>query len=455
MPTPVCPRDGTPLKQTNDVFGPGTKAHVCPKCTGVMADWETAQKFFTSLGLSLTDLQTMIGFAAAKQQAQPLACTSCGKGPLKPLVHKGIELDLCEACGSAWFDRGELKRVSGGKFGAGLEAQAKPTAGETSKTVGVFEMFWDCAFCDTKALLGKSNKFCPNCGAQQDATKRYFPPPGKEVAANHEYDGADKTCPACQTPNGAKAHNCRSCGSPLDGAAEVNRVADRSSAAPRAPAKGAKPPTKSKLPWIIGGVITVLVAFCLVAMFWTKDVGVTVTSHTWERTIDIERMTAVNESAWCDSMPSGAYSVSRSREQRSTRDIPDGQTCTTRDVDRGDGTFERKQECRTKYRSEPVYDDRCRFTIDRWKVARTARAAGQGVEPAPNWPPVGQLRLGSSLGSEREGSRNEKYTLSLLGDDKETYTCSLASTKWNAVADGHKKVIPIGVITKSPECDKL
>jgi hypothetical protein len=190
-------------------------------------------------------------------------------------------------------------------------------------------------------------------------------------------------------------------------------------------------------------------------MFWTKDVGVTVTSHSWERTIDIERMTAVNESAWCDSMPSGAYSVSRSREQRSTREIPDGQTCTTRDVDRGDGTFERKQECRTKYRSEPVYDDRCHFTIDRWKVARTARAAGQGVQPAPNWPPVGQLRLGSSLGSEREGSRNEKYTLSLLGDDKETYTCSLASAKWNAVADGHKKVIPIGVITKSPECDKL
>jgi hypothetical protein len=449
---PLCPRDATPLTPTKDVFGPGTSAHVCGKCTGVMADWDTAQKFFTSLGLSLSDLQTMIGFAATKQQAQPLACTSCGKGHLKPLVHKGIELDLCEACGSAWFDRGELKRITGGKLGAGLEAKAKPVAGETSKTVGVFEMFWDCGYCDAKALLGKSNRFCPNCGAQQDASRRYFPPPGKEVAANHEYDGADKTCPACQTPNGAKAHNCRSCGSPLDGAAEVNRVADRSSAAPKVANVAA---SKPKWPWIVGGIILALIAFCLVAMFWTKDVGVTVTAHSWERSINIERMTAVSESAWCDSMPSGAYGVSRSREQRSTRQIPDGQTCSTRDVDRGDGTFERKQECRTKYREEPIYDDRCRFTIDRWQVNRAAKSSGQGLEPAPAWPPVNLTRKGSSLGSEREGSRNEKYSLSLSDKEKKTYTCDLPFTKWNAVADGHKKVIPIGVLTDLPECEKL
>lgn len=454
MPAPLCPRDATPLTPTNDIFGPGTKAHVCGKCTGVLVDWDTGQKFFTSLGLSLSDLQTMVGFAAAKQQAQPLTCTSCGKGAMKPLVHKGIELDLCEACGAAWFDRGELKRITGGKLGGGLEAKAQVVPGETSKTVGVFEMFWDCAYCETKALLGKSNKFCPSCGAQQDASRRYFPPPGKEVAANHEYDGVDKECPACKTPNGAKCNNCRSCGSPMDGSAEVNRVADRSSAAPKV-AQAAAAQKKSKLPWIIGGVIAVLVAFCLVAMFWTKDVGVTVTGHTWERTIDVERMTAVNESAWCDGMPSGAYSVSRSREQRSTKKIPDGETCTTRDVDRGDGTFERKQECRTKYREEPIYDDRCHFTIDRWKVARTAKAAGQGREPAPNWPPVNLSRTGNSLGAEREGARNEKYTLALMGDDKKPYTCTVAAAKWNGIADGHKKVIPIGVITGAAECDKL
>lgn len=454
MSAPICPRDGTALTLTNDVFGPGTKAHVCPKCTGVLADWDTAQKFFESLGLSLVDLQTMVSHQAGKpRKTEPLACTACGKAAMNPLVHKGIELDLCESCGTAWFDRGELKRITGGKLGATLEQQARPVAGETSRTVGVYEMWWDCAFCETKALLGKSNRFCPNCGAQQDATRRYFPPKGQETAANHEYDGADRECPACKTPNGAKANNCRNCGSPMDGSQEVARVADRSSAAPKVGQAAA--PKKKRWPWVVGGIGVALFAFCLLSVFWTKDVGVTVTSHSWERAIDVETLTAVRESAWCDSMPSGAYGVSRSREQRSTKQIPDGETCTTRDVDRGDGTFERKQECRTKYRSEPVYDDRCHFTIDRWKVSRTERATGAGLEPAPSWPPVRLSRTGSFLGAEREGDRRETYTLSLRGDDAKTYECTMNEARWAGIPDGHKKVIPIGVITGAAECDKL
>jgi Zn-finger nucleic acid-binding protein len=441
------------MSQQDGVFGPGTKAHACPKCTGVMADWETGQALFGSLGLSVTDLQTMVKHAAArKPAAPPLACTSCGKDSMKALVHKGIELDLCESCGSAWFDRGELTRITGGKLGTTQAEQ--PIAGETSRTAGVYEMWWDCAFCETKALLGKSNRFCPNCGAQQDASKRYFPPPGQETAANHEYDGADRECPACKTPNGAKANNCRSCGSPMDGSQEVGRVADQASSAPKVgQAKAAT--GKKKWPYVVGGVFLLLLAFCLVSALWTKDVGVTVTGHSWTREIDVEVMRAVSESAWCDSMPGDGYAVSRSREQRSTKSVPDGQTCTTRNVDRGDGTFERKEECRTKYREEPVYDMRCSYTVDRWKVQRTEKAQGAGTSPAPAWPPVRLSRAGSSLGSEREGSRRETYSLSLRGDDKKSYSCDVAFGKWNGVADGVKKVIPIKVMTSTAECDKL
>jgi hypothetical protein len=64
-------------------------------------------------------------------------------------------------------------------------------------------------------------------------------------------------------------------------------------------------------------------------------------------------------------------------------------------------------------------------------------------------------RTGTSLGAERAGSKNEKYTLSLKGEDQKSYSCTVNATKWAAIADGHKKVIPIGVITGSPECDKL
>lgn len=450
---PACPRDGTPLVATPDVFGPKTTANVCPKCAGVFAEWKTTETFFTSLSLSLTDLKTLIGFAANKPRtSEPLHCTNCNAADLRPLVHKGIELDLCESCGAAWFDRGELARITQGKLGKNLAP--KPVAGENSDVVGVFEMFWDCAYCDTKALLGASNRFCPNCGAQQDATRRYFPPPGKEVAANHAFDGADRTCPACSTPNGAAAHNCRNCGAPLDEAGEVNRVADRSSAAPT---RATSAPSKStrKWPFIVGGVVVLLIAFCLVSVLWKKDVAVTVTSHTWERSITVETMRAVSDSAWCDSMPGGAYGVSRSREQRSTRQIADGQTCSTRDVDRGNGTFERRQECKTKYREEPIYDDRCHFTIDRWQVSTTERASGTGVTPAPAWPAVHLVRTGSALGAQREGTRAEKYSLALSGKDGKQYSCSVPAAKWGSVADGHSKVIPIAVMTGIADCDKL
>jgi len=368
-----------------------------------------------------------------------------------------VELDLCEDCGAAWFDRGELPRLTGGAVGADL-APAAPAPGETSEVVGVFEMLWDCAYCGTRALKGASNAFCPQCGAQQDAARRYFPPEGQEAPANLAYEGADALCPACATPNGARAVHCRSCGSPLSGAAEVVRVADRAQGAP-APGQArslAAPATGRRVwPYALAAVVVLACGALAAALLWKKDVGVTVVGHTWSREIAIEQLRAVPDSAWCDSLPGGAYAVSRSREQRSTRQVPDGQDCSTRDVDRGNGTFERKQECHTKYREEPIYDDRCHFTIDRWKVSRTARAAGQGTEPAPNWPPVNLSRTGNSLGSEREGSRNEKYTLALMGDDKKPYTCTVGSAKWNGIADGHKKVIPIGVITGAAECDKL
>lgn len=75
---PLCPRDATPLTVPRDVFGPGTKAQVCPKCTGLLVDGETGQKLFTSLGLSLVDLQTMVRHAEGKPRTtEPLACTSC------------------------------------------------------------------------------------------------------------------------------------------------------------------------------------------------------------------------------------------------------------------------------------------------------------------------------------------------------------------------------------------
>jgi hypothetical protein len=454
----LCPRDGSPLTKAPDVLGPGASGQACVKCTGVLVDWKSAQAFFKQRGLGLRDLHALVARAAdVPRPTAPAACTACGKGTMKPLTVDGVELDLCEECGTTWFDRGELSRLSKGKLGATL--QAAPVEGETSQTVGVFEMWWDCEYCGTTALLGKSNRFCPGCGAQQNAERRYFPPEGKETAFNGEYEGVDKRCPACATPNGAKANNCRNCGSPLEGGQQVATVADRSSAAPRAAQAAQAAPAaagRRLWPWVLGVLGMLFSGFCGAAMFWTKDVSVTVASHAWTREIDVERMQAVRDDAWCDSLPSGAYSISRSREQRSTKRIADGEECSTRDVDRGDGTFERKRECHTKYREEPVYADRCHFSIDRWARQRTETATGRGTTPAPQWPATRLERGGcSALGCEREGSRREEYTLELKGADGKRYSCKVPDGKWLQVRDGLERPIKVGVITGSPECDQL
>jgi len=449
----TCPRDGEVLQETAGVLASETSAFVCPKCGGVQADWLAAQALFTSLNLTLADLQVAVAKSEGRPGAPPpMPCPACAAGQLKPFRLKGVELDLCTECGATWFDRSELSRISSGRLGKSLATQAPMRANE--KVIGVFEMLWDCPYCDGKGLLGASNRFCPQCGAAQDADRRYFPPPGAEVASNHAFDGADVLCPACNTPNGAKAIHCRQCGSPLDGSAKVLQVADRRGAAPMA----ARAPTAQKRkvwPWVLGGLLATACAFFGVAVLWTKPADAVVKAHSWSRHIDIEEMRALSDSAWCDSMPIDAYSVSRSREQRSTNRIPDGQTCSTRDVDRGNGTFERRQECTTRYRVEPVYDQRCRYTINRWGVARTLNASGQGLLEAPQWPAVPLTRSGLMLGAERVGARRESYEVSFEGPKHESWSCTVPTEKWQALRDGETRSVKVSVMLGSIDCSSL
>lgn len=320
------------------------------------------------------------------------------------------------------------------------------------RVVGVYEMFWDCAFCDTKALLGKTNRFCPNCGAPQDPAKRYFPPEGKFIAANTTYDGVDVACPACQTPNGAKANNCKHCGSPLNEAAKVALVG---AAVPAKPVAPPVPPKKSVWPWVLGGVALLLVAGITVSLVWKKKVTVTVDGHAWSRVIDIEEKRVVGESSWCDSMPGDAYAVSRRREQRSTKQVADGQTCSMQKKDRGDGTFEQREVCTTKYRSEPVYDDKCSYNVDRWKVARSVRAGG-ALANAPAWPKFSLGRVGDSIGCEREGSHHETYTVTMSSPkEKQTYSCDYAESRWRGLVEGSQYPMKVRMVTGGADCDSI
>jgi hypothetical protein len=226
------------------------------------------------------------------------------------------------------------------------------------------------------------------------------------------------------------------------------------------------------------GLLTII--FVLLAIFWTKTVAITVAGHTWQREVRIEDYNPRSKSEWCDTMPSDAYGVSRTQEVRSYKDVPDGETCSMVRVDNGDGTYSERQECTTKYRQEPVYDDKCHFTVDRWEYARSVTAQGGSVAETPYWPEVqlrqagvGRVRgkgkqqrkgrkiaaptIGATpgFGTEREGQRVETYTVHYAGAESEKYTCDFPEAGWRAVPVSSQWDGEASVITGILDCSTL
>jgi len=344
-----------------------------------------------------------------------------------------------------------------------------------------YEMLWDCPFCGTRKLLGKTHRHCPTCGAPQDPSHRYFPSDAEKVAVeDHVFVGADRLCPACANPMSARATHCTNCGSPMDGSAQVARRADqvgsgfageteadaRREIAARQPAPPSPPKKKTK-PWKIAlgvagclgcaGALGLAAFFALgiVATCWTEPVSVTVTGHSWSREIEIEEYAAQSDSAWCDSKPSDAYDVSKKSEVRSHDKVPTGETCTTRRIDNGDGTFTEREECTTQYRDEPVYDDKCYFKVNRWVHARTLSSGGKSLSEKPVWPSVDLAKTGQVLGAEREGKKGEKYTVLYSGSEGKIFECEFDEPKWSSIPVGSTWTGESGVLTGSLVCDKL
>ena len=336
-----------------------------------------------------------------------------------------------------------------------------------------YEMLWDC-HCGATGLLGLTHRHCPACGSAQDPTRRYYPPEGSEVAVgDHPYQGADVVCPGCGTPNAGRAAHCVNCGTDLKGAHNVvtraavgEGVADSVRAAraehaartaeeratamaAHAHASGARAAPSGKRPlWIAAAVALVLAAICGVLTL-SSDEAVEVTRHTWERTVALEELAPRRDSAWRDAVPADARGVTCAREQRDTRKEQDGQTCTTKREDKGDGTFSAREECTPTYRDVPVYDEKCSFTVDRWATRETLRASGD-LATAPAWPDTPP-----ATGTLRAGARTETYTLHLKVGEGDAETCEIPEARWRAVQDGSRWKASVGMVTGSVDCDAM
>lgn len=331
----------------------------------------------------------------------------------------------------------------------------------------VYEMLWDCRFCGAKKLLGVTHGHCPQCGGAQDPSWRYFPSDEEKVLAkDHRFVGADRLCSYCGTANSAAAQCCGQCGAPLAEASQVEPLSSRSRSEgtsfqtedlqARQQGRSLPPPTvATPSPWpqrVLAGIL-LLFGTVAIAVFWTKTTEVTVVSQSWNREISLEVLKPVSQSSWCDSLPGDAYGVTRSRQQRGSREIPDGEECSTQQIDRGDGSFVEREQCQTRYRSEPIYDYRCSYTVNRWVPNRVAQLAGASLANLA-WPSPALVKQGNCIGCEREGARKERYTIELGGLGKPT-VCEVPEAVWRQAGVGTRLRLKVGAVVGDPRCESL
>jgi Double zinc ribbon len=348
----------------------------------------------------------------------------------------------------------------------------QPNPPQSSGSAKVYEMQWDCKFCGTKKLLGKTHRFCPNCGAQQDPTWRYFPSDEEKVAVqDHVYVGVDKICASCKTLNAATAEFCGNCGAPMTKAAQAKTVGVRQQAAGQAfetenvrarqqaqqvPALApvAKPKGASRLPIILLALV-VIIGGAIFLLTRTTTNNAYVTGYRWERTIDIESLgpVAQSQNGSCSLAPAGAYNLDQRTEKVGSHQEQDGETCTNKQVDQGDGTFREEQQCSPNYKTVDDYGPVCHYTLNLWTHSRTAKAEGdKSVTVA--WPQT-SLIVGNSIGSEREASRSEVYYLEFKGDGDKTFECAVPFDQWNTTGMESTFTVEVGAVLKNVKCDTL
>lgn len=326
-----------------------------------------------------------------------------------------------------------------------------------------YEMQWDCEFCGSKKLLGKTHRHCPSCGAAQDPEQRYFPEDDEKVAVeDHEYIGADKVCPSCDAPNSAKAACCTNCGSPMDGSKQAELKQDPSADPSDPSEEGATkektqkkepqgPQKKSKLPIFlaIGGVI-ILILIILFSIKTEKEA--TVSGHSWERSIEVERYQVVEKEAWQDKIPSDGHRKSCKDKEKDTKKIEDGQECKTVKKDNGDGTFNEKEECKPKYKEVPVYEKWCKYEVNDWKQFDTLKASGTNIDSV-KWPVTNIRKCNiKALNCEREGNKDEQYTVIFKDSEGKTHNCNFKYDKWKSAKVGVSQKLKFGKMSGNLDC---
>ena len=73
----------------------------------------------------------------------------------------------------------------------------------------------------------------------------------------------------------------------------------------------------------------------------------------------------------------------------------------------------------------------------------------------PQWPQVQLKKIGTTLGSEREGQHVETYTVHLIDPEQKTSACNFPEINWRAFQIGSQWEADASVITGLLDCGTL
>lgn len=206
--------------------------------------------------------------------------------------------------------------------------------------------------------------------------------------------------------------------------------------------------------------VVILGAAVLVTIFWTKSAEVVVTGHRWERSIEIQAYQAIKEDSWCDQVPAEdeAYDMRQEQRQRGTTQVQDGEDCSNVDVDNGDGNVRKERRCEPRYRSDPINDTYCHYTVNRWVNQGWVNNQGKSTDPAPSWP---QLSVAGcvSLGCTRQGMQRSLnvliYQITSDGTVGTTHECNYDESVWRNIAVGTRQEAQFRVVGGGMVCSSV
>lgn len=331
----------------------------------------------------------------------------------------------------------------------------------------IVENLWDCQYCGTHGNRGR-DYVCPNCGKTRDESVKFYLPGTITYYDKPIEKGPDWFCPYCNSYNKHSAKNCKNCGAEKDGTKNYFEILTEQGRTPDlkkekinshkeniSPMEVVKAPIMPTVPspctypkvvkkvrhfniqWSWQRFFAILILLIIIGGIFLaipRWKTITVDSLEWQREIEIETNTLIEEDDW--SVPGDAVEVLYTRREihhydhvidhyqtiteTKSRQVLDGYDTYYTYRDLGNGFSEEVEHSTPRYRTEyytetheePVYRDdpvyRTKYYYTVWRYIYDHSETSSGINNEPYWPEY------QFVGDQREGARHEKYIVNYI-----------------------------------------